>query len=99
MQGWYPEAFTREMGCTEAELRMWLPAAVGDRALVFGDARAEVPLGDGRFTLAWAELPRRRIALMNLPRLEVRFAFAGVTEAERQAFMKRFDTYMQRGGG
>jgi len=39
------------------------------------------------------------IALMRLPRLALRFAFSGVSEAERHAFMKRFDLYTQRGGG
>ena len=29
----------------------------------------------------------------------VRFAFAGLDDAERYRFMKRFDLYMQRGGG
>jgi hypothetical protein len=31
--------------------------------------------------------------------LLVSFRFAGVDEAARYAFMKRFDLYMQRGGG
>jgi hypothetical protein len=34
-----------------------------------------------------------------MPRLVVRFRFAGVDEAARHSFMKRFDLYMQRGGG
>jgi hypothetical protein len=39
------------------------------------------------------------IALVRLPRLIVSFRFAGVTETQRHAFMKRFDLYMHRGGG
>jgi len=31
--------------------------------------------------------------------LLVNFHFAGVDEAQRYQFMKRFDLYMQRGGG
>jgi hypothetical protein len=34
-----------------------------------------------------------------MPRLLVRFRFAGVDEVARNTFMKRFDLYMQRGGG
>jgi hypothetical protein len=34
-----------------------------------------------------------------MPVLKVSFRFAGVADAERHAFMKRFDLYMQRGGG
>jgi hypothetical protein len=31
--------------------------------------------------------------------LQVSFRFAGISEEARQTFMKRFDLYMQRGGG
>ena len=99
MQSWYPESFTREMGCTEAELGQWLAPAVGDRPLAVTARHAEAPVGSGRFTLDWTVLPPRRIALITMPRLEVRFTFDGVSETDRQAFMKRFDIYMQRGGG
>ena len=34
-----------------------------------------------------------------IPRLLVSFRFAGLTDEERYTFMKRFDLYMQRGGG
>jgi hypothetical protein len=36
---------------------------------------------------------------MRKPRLMVGFRFAGLDEAQRCTFMKRFDLYMQRGGG
>jgi hypothetical protein len=36
---------------------------------------------------------------MVMPRLHVRFAFTGRDGARRYTFMKRFDLYMQRGGG
>jgi hypothetical protein len=39
------------------------------------------------------------IGLISLPVLQVRFRFAGLDDAQRYAFMKRFDLYMQRGGG
>ena len=39
------------------------------------------------------------MARLHLPRLVVHFRFAGVDEGQRYAFMKRFDLYMQRGGG
>ena len=99
LQSWYAESFTREMGCTEAEFVQWLVPAVGDRPLTVGERHAEAPIESGRLALDWTVLPPRRIALISMPRLEVRFDFAGVSEAGRQAFMKRFDVYMQRGGG
>jgi hypothetical protein len=100
MQAWYAAAFDREYGCTEAEWKGWLPAAIGGRPWACpAPGRAEVALGAGRLTLDWNPLPPRRIALVSMPRMAVVFRFEAVDEAERQAFMKRFDLYMQRGGG
>lgn len=99
MQAWYPADFKREMGCTEAELLMWLPGAVNGHALALMPHSADVAIGAGRLELAWRELPPRQIALMRMPRLAIAFHFEGVGEAERQAFMRYFDLYTQRGGG
>ena len=87
------------MACTEAEWLAWLPRAVGAYPYEVNTASAQVTLGDGRLQLAWSAQPERVIALVRLPRLSVRFAFSGVGEAERHAFMQRFDLYTQRGGG
>jgi hypothetical protein len=99
MQGHYPARFTREMGCTEAEWLMWLPAAVAQSRLEPVYGQVEVPAAGGCLTLHWRMLPPRRIALISLPRLEVTFDFEGSDEAARQVFMRRFDLHMQRGGG
>lgn len=99
MQSWYPADFQREMGCTEAELLMWLPGAVNGRPLALLPRSADIAIGAGRLELAWRELPPRQIALMRMPRLAINFHFEGVDEAERQAFMRYFDLYTQRGGG
>lgn len=99
MQAFYPAQFEREAGCTEAEWLMWLPAALGDRPARLGEGRAEVAIDGGTLELRWHALPSRRIALVTLPRLAVSFRFENVGDAARHAFMKRFDLYMQRGGG
>ena len=49
--------------------------------------------------LQWQVAPPRVIGQISLPVLSVRFRFAGVDEAQRHAFMTRFDLYMLRGGG
>ncbi len=90
------------MGCTVAEWLMWLPAAMGDAVWAMqGDAvHASVPAVAGsQLELSWRAGEPRRIALMVMPRLHVRFAFTGMDAAQRYTFMKRFDLYMQRGGG
>ncbi len=99
MQAHYPAEFRREMGCTEEELLRWLPGAVDGRPVTLMPRAADVAIGSGRLELAWRELPPRQIALMRMPRLAIVFHFEGVGEAERQAFMRFFDLYTQRGGG
>jgi hypothetical protein len=99
VQSSYPETFERDMACTEAEWRGWLPAAVGECRYALQDGAAQVHIGSGTLQLQWQGQPARVIALVRLPRLLVRFAFHNVATQERTAFMRRFDLYTQRGGG
>jgi hypothetical protein len=99
MQSFYPEQFDREMGCTEAEWLMWLPAAMGEVQWTrTAQSLQATPLG-GELQINWHPAAPRRIALFSLPILKVSFTFKGLTDAQRYTFMKRFDLYMQRGGG
>lgn len=99
MQAHYAFAFEREMGCTEQELRGWLPGAGGQRAIRWLEHAAEIAIGGGSAMIAWSALEPRRIALIVLPRLQVRFEAHGVDDAAWQRFMRHFDLYTQRGGG
>lgn len=99
MQSSYEAAFEREMGCTEAEWLGWLPAAMGDCAWERHGQSAMAELPPGSLSLRWEARPPRVIALMRMPVLCVRFNFKGLNAAQRYAFMRRFDLYMQRGGG
>ena len=99
MQSSYAERFQRDMGCTEAEWLGWLPAAVGACPWQREGQSARVSIGQGTLQLRWQVMPLRVIALMRMPVLRVNFAFTGLNADERYAFMKRFDLYMQRGGG
>lgn len=101
MQAHYPAEFTREQGCTEAEWLGWLPGAVRDRPWrLSAPGQAEIDLPGGPLRIDWQTLPPRQIALIRMPRMQIRYRFAaGTPEAERQAFMRYFDLYMQRGGG
>lgn len=94
------DEFLREHGCTEAEWLGWLPRAVHGHAWTRPHAQAAVvDLGEGTLALDWQVLPPRRIALLNLPRLAVRYRFEGVPAGLRDRFLKRFDLHLQRGGG
>ncbi len=99
MQASYAESFERDMGCTDAEWLGWLPAAVGACVWRREGAHAVVEVPPGRLALRWTQQPPRVIALMRMPVLRVNFAFSGLDAGQRYAFMKRFDLYMQRGGG
>lgn len=99
MQSAYAERFEREMGCTEAEWLMWLPAAIGDHEWRRQAGGATVTIVPGTLRLDWRTGEPRVIAQMRMPRLHVSFRFEGLDADQRLAFMKRFDLYMQRGGG
>jgi hypothetical protein len=99
MQSFYPERLERDMGCTEADWLRWLPGALGDLHWKLQPGTAGVRIGDGALGLKWRVVAPRVIGLVRMPRLLVSFRFAGVDEPQRHAFMKRFDLYMQRGGG
>ena len=99
MQSAYEESFAREMGCTEAEWLMWLPAAIGSAQWQREGSGVIVPIGRGQLSLDWCTGAPRVVASVRLPRLLVSFRFEGVDAPQRFAFMKRFDLYMQRGGG
>lgn len=101
MQSFYAEQFSREMGNTETEWLAWLPAALGDNAWQSSGASVQVSIGAGSLQIDWRQGEPRVLGggLARIPRLLVRFAFAGLDDAQRYVFMKRFDLYMQRGGG
>ncbi len=99
MQADYPERFERDMACTEAEWLGWLPRALAGHVWHQSAQALLVEVGGGRLQVNWHPLPPRVIALMRLPRLHVTFSFDGVSPDERRAFMKKFDLYLQRGGG
>lgn len=91
--------FERDYACTEAEWLGWLPVATQGQPCVLVPGSAQVQLGAHGLALRWHPLPPRRIALLTLPRLLVRFDFGATPVAERVAFLRRFDLATQRGGG
>ena len=92
------------MGCTEVEWLGWLPAAMGQHSWQRSGCIASVEIKNpdgsvGHMQVTWQEAEPRQIALMCIPRLLVHFQFDGLTDAQRYTYMRRFDLYMQRGGG
>jgi len=99
MQANYSDWFARDMGCTEAQWLGWLPPAIGDHPWTLQPQAARVSLGDGLLSLTWQVAPPRVIGQIRMPVLQVNFRFTGVDALQRHTFMKRFDLYLQRGGG
>lgn len=89
------------MGCTAEDLLRSLPMAFPGVEVITDSAAAvvRVNLPDGHLEITWQPLPARRIALLEIPRLQVRFVYAGLTPERRHEVQRRFDLATQRGGG
>lgn len=96
----FPERFEREQSVGEADWLRCLPGAVRDHALALpAPGQALVSIGAGTLELGWTMLPPRRMGLVELPRMQVRYRFDGVDGEARREFMRYFDLYTHRGGG
>jgi hypothetical protein len=89
----------REMGCTREDLLRWLPGATGGAPARADGGEIVLSVGAGEVRITAEERPPRRIALVAIPVLAIRFRFEGLDEAARLAFLARFDLYTRRGGG
>lgn len=99
MQRDYAADFVREMGCTEQDWLRWLPAALGVHSWRITGAHCAVQIHQGSLMLSWTTLEPLRMGWVHMPRLQVQFVFSELDEQQRLQFMRRFDLYMQRGGG
>ena len=99
MQAFYAASFDREMGGTEKEGLGWLPDAMGSHPYQQVVQALTARIESGQLIVSWRVAEPRVVALARIPRLLVSFRFTGLDEAQRYRFMKRFDLFMQRGGG
>lgn len=96
-----PADFEQTMGCTSADLLRCLPLALWGSRLDVNETEgwAHAAFADGTLRLHWRSQPDRRIALLAIPRLQVRFGYRGLTAERRHEVQRRFDLATQRGGG
>lgn len=94
-----PENFEQIMGCTVADLLRALPLALPGAEADTAAALIRCVFPDGELRLAWHALPARRISLLEIPRLQVRFEYSGLSAESRHEVQRRFDLATQRGGG
>jgi hypothetical protein len=89
----------RVMGCTREDLSRWLVELTGgDHGMLAGGC-ARLELDWGTLTIEARTLPPRRIALLRLPQLEVRFRYDPAFRDRARAWITHFDHHSQRGGG
>jgi hypothetical protein len=90
------------MGCTKDEFIAWLPAASNFRSFqihVYGTSTI-IDFSSDAFSIELTPKESRKIALLEIPVLEVVFKFETTWTAELiEQFMSRFKQYTQRGGG
>jgi hypothetical protein len=94
-----PDVLEREMGCTREDFLRWLPGATRQAPVRAEGEDLVLTVGAGEVRILLRERPPRRIALLALPVLGVRFTFAGLDEAARGDFLLHLDRHTQRGGG
>lgn len=92
------EMLVRDMATTEREFRHGLDFAFPE-GVTAHDGVLLVAHAGAAMEIALAPLPPRIIALLRLPRLEVRIRFTAGTAVQQQAMLARMDRAMQRGGG
>jgi hypothetical protein len=92
------EIRVRDMATTEQEFRKGLVFAF-PQGMIERDGVFQVAHAGAVMEIAIAPLPPRVIALLRLPRLEVRIRFTAGTTEQQHAMLARMDRAMQRGGG
>ncbi len=90
---------TREMGMTHRDFFRTFPAVA--RGAPWRQDGNKVVLGepDKQVSILMGPESERRIALLTIPTVKLRFEFEGFDDAEAGSFMARFDLAFRRGGG
>ncbi len=93
----------REMGCTVADLVRWLPQALNDlysQTSLRIDGEDLLIASHPVLQISGITRPERKIALLNIPILDLKLAFASSFSQEGlDDVLRRFDLYTRRGGG
>lgn len=91
-----------DMGITHADFLRIFPRVVNDSAIssVSEGLQPRVLWRDGRsLQVLVSEQKIRRISLLRIPYVDVRFEFTGFSEHQTEQFLRRFMQAFQKGGG
>ncbi len=91
------------MGCTPEDLVRWLPQALGSlypQTSLIIDGNVLLSAVKPKLEVMGASKPARKIALLEIPILELKLCFSeNWSASECEDALKRFDLYTRRGGG
>ena len=89
----------KEMAVTHADFFRALPNVLqGEQCLIEG-VSVRISSASGTWTIELGPEGRREIALLSLPRTQVKLIFEDYTQRERELVLERFDRAFQRAGG
>jgi len=88
-----------EMGIGHADLLRLLPAALGGRAFEREGEEIRVAVDGGEVRIRIGPEGRRSLGAIRLPVTELELRFTGLGEAQIAAFLQRFRSAFQKGGG
>jgi hypothetical protein len=94
-----PEGFEREVAASPAGFERDLRKAWPGGVALLAPGRFRIVAGELALDIAIEPLGTRRLGLIELPRLAVRYRFEGGDEAARRRLLTVLDRAMQRGGG
>lgn len=87
------------MGYTPKEFMRTLPKGLHSYDFILLDNGADIQLESCTVSIRIGEQKMRKIALIQIPYIPVRFDYGGISEQARQQLMKQFDLYFKKGGG
>ena len=89
----------REMGFTRVEFMRILPSALHGYPYTVDSDRIVIGIDGNRLSITLGDEQVRKIALLELPYMEVVFDYRDVDEQAFRTFLKQFDLYYRKGGG
>jgi hypothetical protein len=89
----------KEMALTWPELQRAIPSIAAGAAYRIGEHCVSLRLGAGEMVILFESRPPRKLGCLRIPVAQLSLRGEGLSESDRQAFLRRFDRVLQRGGG
>jgi len=87
----------KEMGYTHADFFRLLPRALGSTPFEINGREVNCVLPTGTLKISLGEERERRLVLVTIPCTTITFEYSGVTDQDREAFVKYFELRFMKG--